>query len=95
MIKYKKGPFDLFTNEVKKPKKVDLFEKELRESILNKSLTTDKEIYLFTITNGFLPFHSKKIISQLIKENKIQKNNFNLSTKVCKYKAVITPIKLI
>lgn len=90
-----KGQFDLFTNDIKKPKKVDLFEKELRDNILNKSLVTDKAIYLFTITNGFLPSHSKKIISQLIKENKIQKSNFNLSTKVCKLNAVITPVKII
>lgn len=86
---------DLFTNEVKKPKKVDLFEKELRENILNKSLANDKAIYLFTITNGFLPSHSKKIISQLIKDNKIQKSNFNLSTKVCKANALITPVKIL
>lgn len=93
--KIQKGQFDLFTNEVKKPKKVDLFERELREKVLNKSLTTDKDIYLFTITNGFLPSHSKKIISQLIKESKIQKSTFNLSTKVCKLNAVITQVKLI
>jgi len=93
--KIQKGQFDLFTNEVKKPKKVDLFEKELRENILNKSLTTDKEVYLFTITNGFLPYHAKKIISQLTKDNKIQKSNFNLSTKVCKTNALVTPLKIL
>ena len=93
--KIQKGQFDLFTNEVKKPKKVDLFEKELRENILNKTLTTDKAIYLFTITNGFLPSHSRKIITQLTKDNKIQKCNFNLSTKVCKLNAIITPVKFL
>ena len=93
--KIQKGQFDMFTNEVQKPKKVDLFEKELRENILNKSLPTDKAIYLFTVTNGFLPSHSRKIITQLTKDNKIQKCNFNLSTKVCKLNAVITSVKLI
>jgi three-Cys-motif partner protein len=93
--KIQKGQFDLFTNEVKKPKKVDLFEKELREYILNGTLSNDKLIYLFTITNGFLPSHCKKIITQLTKENKIQKSNFNLSTKICKLNSIITPVKLI
>ncbi len=93
--KIKQGQFDLFTNEVQKPKKVDLFEKELREKILSKALTTDKEIYLFTVTNGFLPSHSRKVISQLIKENKIQKGNFDLSTKVCKAKSLVTSVKTI
>ncbi|GLU55051.1 three-Cys-motif partner protein TcmP [Dyadobacter frigoris] len=91
--KIQKGQFDLFTNEVPKPKKVDLFEKELKEGILNKSLPSDKAIYLFTITNGFLPSHARKIIAQLIKENKIQKSSFNLSTKVCKSGALVTQVK--
>lgn len=92
--KITKGQFDLFTGEVQKPKKVDLFETELKENILNKSLKTDKEIYLFTITNGFLPSHSRKIVSKLMKEEKIQKDTFDLSTKVCKLNAKITSIKL-
>jgi three-Cys-motif partner protein len=93
--KIQKGVPDMFTNEVKKPKKVDLFEKELKEKILNKSLTTDKAIYLFTITNGFTLTHSRKIISQLIKDNRIKKSNLDLSSKVCKPDALLTQIIII
>lgn len=91
--KIQKGQIDMFTNEVKKPKKVDIFERELKTNILNNTLKSDKEIYLFTITNGFLPIHTRKIISQLTKENKIQKSNFNLTTKVCKANALVTQVK--
>ena len=72
-----------------------LNKKELKEKILNKTLLTDKAIYLFTISNGFLPSHSRKIISQLTKDNKIEKSNFNLSTKICKLDAIITSVKIL
>lgn len=54
------GEQDLFTGQVKKPKKVDLFEKELEEKILNLDLKNDKEIYLFTLTNGFTSVFTRK-----------------------------------
>ena len=93
--KIHQGQFDMFTNEVKKPKKVDLFEKELKNKILDGSLTDDRTIYLFTLKNGFLPRHTKKIIAELIKLNKIEKCNFNLTHNICKSNSQITKIKIL
>ena len=88
------GQFNMFSGELDKPKKVEVFEKELAEKICDGFLKTDREIYLFTITNGFLPTHAKEVIKTLQSKNKIEKTSLNLSSKVCKYNALISSIKL-
>jgi three-Cys-motif partner protein len=84
---------DLFTGEVRKPKKVDLFEKELREKILNRELKNDRDIYLFTLTNGFTTIHTRRVISKLVADKKIIKCSLTLSNKICKANAVLSEIK--
>lgn len=90
----KEGQIDLFSGELDKPKKVELFEKELCEKILNQTLKTDKEIYLFTITNGFLPSHAKDVIKSLFNKNKIVNTSLPLHSKLCRYDAVLTSVIL-
>ncbi|MCF0061742.1 hypothetical protein MUK70_21105 [Dyadobacter chenwenxiniae] len=92
--KIQKGQYNIFTNDIQKPKKVDLFERELREKIMTKILVTDKDIYLFTLSNGFLPYHARKVVSSMIRDDKIQKCNLNLTTEVCKTKFPLTQVKL-
>lgn len=92
--KIKEGQFDIFSGELDKPKKVESFETELSEKIINQSLKTDREIYLFTITNGFLPAHAKEVIKKLETKNKIEKTSLNLSSKICKANALLSSIKL-
>lgn len=89
------GQVELFTGEVRKPKKVDLFEHELQEKILTKKLKNDKDIYLFTLANGFTPKHSRKVISKLIGEKKIAKCILTLSNKICKANIQTTNINVI
>jgi three-Cys-motif partner protein len=88
------GQYDLFSGEVRKPKKVELFEKELESKILNLELITDREIYLYALTNGFIPTHVRKVINKLILEKKIDKCKLNLTSTVCKPTSVTTRIKL-
>jgi three-Cys-motif partner protein len=88
------GQVELFTGEVRKPKKVDLFEKELKEKILSKELKNDKDIYLFTIANGFIPTHTRKVINKLVSEKKIAKCVLNLSHSICKVNAQLTIINV-
>lgn len=88
------GQGDLFTGEVRKPKKVDLFEKDLAERILSQELRTDKDIYLFALTNGFIPAHVRKVVSKLVADKKINKCSLTLSNKVCKSNAVLTELKI-
>ena len=91
----RQGQLDLFTNEVRKPKKVDAFNKDLKENILNGNLRTDKDIYLYTLNHGFTIEQTRKIIAQLEKDNRIIKYTLDLSSKVCKSGAVKSNIKLI
>lgn len=86
------GQLDLFTGEVQKPKKIEHFEIELSKNILNKTLLTDKDIYLYTISNGIKIALGKQILRNLIRDNKIEKSNFDLSSKVCKKDANISKI---
>lgn len=88
------GQLDLWSGEVRKPQKVELFESELKKNILNKSLKTDRDLYLFTITNGFKVTQTKQVLKALIKDNKLEKVNFDLSNKVCKRDAIIKEIIL-
>lgn len=93
--KIKPGQMDLFTGEVKKPKKIEAFEEELHQEIINGNLTTDKEIYLYTLNNGFIPKHSKKIIKELIKDKIIKSVELNLTYDVCKKNTILNKIELI
>lgn len=89
------GQVDLFTGEIAKPKKVEVFESNLIQKIKNKELITDKEIYLYTLNCGMKVSISKGILRKLFNDNIIKKSTFNLSNKVCKRGALITSVKLI
>lgn len=53
------------------PKKKQIFDNSLKEKILIKSLRTDIDIYLFTLSEGFLLKDANKILKDLEKEGKI------------------------
>jgi three-Cys-motif partner protein len=53
------------------PTKRSVFESELKRKVLEGELKTDKEIYIFTVTNGFLGSHAKPIIQELKKAKRI------------------------
>jgi three-Cys-motif partner protein len=85
-----KGQMDLFTNELRKPNKLEKFEDELKTKLLNGDIKSDKELYVFTLQSGFLPNkHSKKILKELIKEQKILNKDYKYS-----YDAFRNPIKI-
>lgn len=88
------GQIQLFTGQVAKPKKLEIFNDEFEEKILNGDLLTDKDIYLFTITNGFRAAHARAVLKKLELSGKLEKMSLNLSNKVCKQNADITTIKL-
>ena len=93
--KIMQGQIELFSGEVRKPKKVELFESELESKILSRELRNDRDIYLFALTNGFLPIHVRNVITKLLSEKKIDKCKLNLTSKVCKSNSMITEVKLI
>ncbi|MCD4695807.1 MAG: hypothetical protein K8S16_06160 [Bacteroidales bacterium] len=71
--------YDLFTGETEKPKKVEIFEHELINSIKAKNLISNKDVYIYTITRGFLLKHSRKVLSHLLKEGVLLNKKVNLS----------------
>lgn len=74
---YVPGQMDLFTREVAKPKKLKIFETELRSKIINCEIKNNRDLYLFTLTNGFLPKHSRAILDKMYAD-KIILNNSSL-----------------
>lgn len=61
-----------------KPKKLLGFHLDLRAKILNREITTNKQVYTFTLENGFLSSHAREIISKM-KAEKLIKNTINVS----------------
>ncbi len=73
------------------PNKRQLFEKELKENILNKKLQSDIDIYLFTLNSGFLFKDTNKVLSDL--KNKIQFDFKLITSNIHKIRSP-SPIKI-
>jgi three-Cys-motif partner protein len=65
--------------EYDKPNKISLFEKELEEAVLGGRLTTNKEVYIFTLQNGMLAIHARKAMELLMKDKKLPKQTLHVS----------------
>jgi len=78
-----------------KPKKIDGFELDLKEKILQCEFTSDKDVYLYMLECGMLKSHASKVISDLIKENKIKKCKLRLVHDICKPNSDNAKIELI
>ncbi len=65
------GIYSLFPED-NKPKKIQYFEHILKESILNGTLGTNKEIYYFAFSYECLPKHANVVIRKLINDKKIK-----------------------
>lgn len=66
--------FDLF-NPDNKSRKVHQFQNELEDMILKTKLSSDLDVYRYTLTNGFLPKHAKEILVNLKKSKKLEMKN--------------------
>ena len=67
------GQVDLFTGEPK-PTKVAKFQEDLETLILNKTLKTNIEVFLFTYKSGHVSEHAQKVVEKLKKGKKIHFN---------------------
>jgi len=47
--------------------KLNEFQKELKLKILEHELNTNKEVYLYTISNAFLSKHGRQVVKTYIK----------------------------
>lgn len=59
--------------DMDKSNKLKEFENELKAKIINKELKSNIEIYLYTISNGFLAKHVKEVIKELLEDKSIKK----------------------
>lgn len=85
---------NMFTGNIERPKKVEVFESELRNKIQSKELIDNREIYIYTITQGFLPKHARTVIKLMMKEGIIINSKVNLSYSVYKKSSKRTIIKI-
>jgi three-Cys-motif partner protein len=67
--------YDLF-NPDNKSRKVQQFQVELEEMILDGKLGSDLDVYKYSLNSGFLPTkHAKEVLVRMIKDNKIEMQN--------------------
>ncbi len=64
--------------ELSKPTKLRNFKDDLLDSILSRKLSTNKDIFIFSISYGVLPKHAHSALSELIHENKIPKQSLHV-----------------
>lgn len=74
------------------PKKIQVFEKSLKDKILSGVITTDIAVYTFSLEEGFLPRHSNKILEELKANKKIDFSFSLISSRVHK---ILSPSKII
>lgn len=57
--------------EMNVPKKLQVFQRDLRTRVLSGELKTDGEVYVASLEAGFLPKHGKRPLVELIKEKRV------------------------
>lgn len=66
----KKGQLDLFGE--KKLTKIESFQEDLKQKILNGELRTNKEVFDYTLEQGHIPQHASDKLKEMKKENLIE-----------------------
>lgn len=66
-----------------KPRKLQIFEKDLSERIMTRELQNTREIYRHTLTSGFLAEHARKIVAAMQKEGRLPKQKLPISYDSC------------
>jgi len=79
--------------ELDKPKKVQGFEKELKDAIMNRKLATNIDIYKFTLFNGFKAEHAKRVVAKMMTDNGLPRQKINISYNACKHSNAAQQIK--
>jgi three-Cys-motif partner protein len=67
-----------------RPKKVQTFEMDLAAKILKRKLVTNKDIFRYTLMNGFTSEHARKVLRDLIRAAKLPKQRLPISYNSCK-----------
>lgn len=70
--------------EMNVPRKTLKFEEMLSSKILDRSLKTNRQIYIYALTNGFLPKHARDLINKLVKDKHLPKQKLKISYQSCR-----------
>lgn len=65
--------------EYNKPTKLTRFEKDLETAILEGRVTTNKDVYIFSLRNGVLPKHARDALKEMMKKNAIQEQHLHVT----------------
>ncbi len=60
------------TLDIVRPRKIEVFESDLREKIITQKLDNEPAIYRFCLERGMTPSHARPVIRALKQENKIE-----------------------
>ncbi|MFN8114946.1 MAG: three-Cys-motif partner protein TcmP [Bacteroidia bacterium] len=88
----KNNQIDMFTCEVKRANKIEVFEDELEDLFRKKQFKTTKDLYLFGLSHGFLPSHIKPVVTKMINAKVIEKKQYSISSELSKAKAALVEI---
>jgi three-Cys-motif partner protein len=72
------------------PQKISRFEKELESAVLERRVSTNKEVYTFALRNGVLPKHAKDALNQMMTDGKLPQQSFYVSYDAWKKSSVET-----
>lgn len=56
-----------------KPTKISEFEKTLEKEVLNGTLKTNKDLYIFALRNGMIASHARDALKLMVKNGKLPK----------------------
>ena len=65
--------------EMDRPKKLDLFERDLLRKLHAHEIKTNYEIYEFALRSGFLPIHARNALKSMMDKEKIPKQKIPVS----------------
>jgi hypothetical protein len=66
-----------------KPKKLEAFENDIKSIISRGDMRTNKDIYMYALSNGFLAEHARMVIKKLIQEGELPEQKINISYDSC------------
>ncbi len=72
------------------PQKISGFEKELEAAILERRVSTNKDVYIFALQNGVLSKHAKNAINRMIKAGKLPPQSLHVTYDAWKKSSVET-----
>lgn len=75
---------DVFSGKPKMAKKIEAFEENLKEKIINREIASDKRAYTYGLSEGFTPKQVRKVLEDMIKNKQIGSNISLINEKVHK-----------